>query len=66
MEENAGKHEEITPELLMVMSASIAAYLGRTVRIRKARFVDPMQVNAWGQSSRVVLQASHNLNVRRS
>ncbi|WP_224984384.1 hypothetical protein [Geomonas agri] len=66
MEEIAGKDEEITPELLMVMSASIAAYLGRTVRIRRARFVDPMQVNAWGQSSRVVLQASHNLNVRHS
>ena len=66
MEERAGNHEEITPELLMVMSASIAAYLGRTVRIRKARFVDPMQANAWGQSSRVVLQASHNLNIRRS
>ncbi|MBU5612188.1 hypothetical protein [Geomonas azotofigens] len=66
MEERAETHEEITPELLMVMSASIAAYLGRTVRIRRARFVDPMQVNAWGQSSRVVLQASHNINVRHS
>lgn len=53
--------QEITPEILMVLSVSIAAYLGKTVRIRRARFVDPMQVNAWGQSSRVVLQASHNL-----
>jgi methylmalonyl-CoA carboxyltransferase 12S subunit len=61
VEESAQDHGEITPELLMVMSASIAAYLGKTVRIRKARFVDPMQANAWGQSSRVVLQASHNL-----
>ncbi|HJV35509.1 hypothetical protein [Geomonas sp.] len=50
----------ITPELLLVMSASIAAYLGKTVRIRRARFLDP-QANAWGQSSRVVLQSSHNL-----
>ncbi|TSK07022.1 MAG: hypothetical protein FPO08_10350 [Geobacter sp.] len=65
MEEHAGKNEEITPELLMVMAASIAAYLGKNVRIRRARFVDPMQANAWGQSSRVVLQASHNLNLRR-
>ena len=52
---------EITPELLMIMSASVAAYLGKTVRIRRARFVDAQQVNAWGQSSRVVVQASHNL-----
>lgn len=65
MEERAGNHDEITPELLMVMAASIAAYLGKNVRIRRARFVDPMQANAWGQSSRVVLQASHNLNLRR-
>ena len=55
------KDGEITPELLMVMSASIAAYLGRSVRIRRARFVDPQQANAWGQSSRVVLQSSHYL-----
>jgi methylmalonyl-CoA carboxyltransferase 12S subunit len=51
---------QISPELLMVMSASIAAYLGKSVRIRRARFVDP-QCNAWGQSSRVVVQASHYL-----
>lgn len=61
-EEMEQEHDpEITPELLMVMSAAIAAYLGKTVRIRRARFVDPNLINAWGQSSRVVLQASHNL-----
>jgi methylmalonyl-CoA carboxyltransferase large subunit len=51
--------EEITPELLMVMSAAIAAYLGRNVRIRKARFVSMSlkHINAWGQSSRVVVQS---------
>jgi methylmalonyl-CoA carboxyltransferase large subunit len=55
------KDDEITPELLMVMSAVIAAYLGKSVRIRRARFLDPQQMNAWGQSSRVVVQSSHNL-----
>jgi methylmalonyl-CoA carboxyltransferase 12S subunit len=53
--------EAITPELLMVMSAAIAAYLGKNVRIRRARFLDPQLVNAWGQSSRVVVQSSHYL-----
>ena len=53
--------EQITPELLMVMSAAIAAYLGKSVRIRRARFLDPMLMNAWGQSSRVVVQSSHYL-----
>jgi methylmalonyl-CoA carboxyltransferase large subunit len=61
VDEEIEHDQEITPELLMVMSAAIAAYLGKTVRIRRARFVDPMLTNAWGQSSRVVLQASHNL-----
>lgn len=56
------KEGEITPELLLVMSASIAAYLGKTARIRRVRFLNPQLANAWGQSSRVVLQSSHNLN----
>jgi methylmalonyl-CoA carboxyltransferase 12S subunit len=53
--------DQITPELLMVMSAAIAAYLGKSVRIRRARFLDPQSLNAWGQSSRVVVQSSHFL-----
>lgn len=65
MEENPDLDKEVTPEILMVIAASVAAYLGKTVRIRRARFVDPMQANAWGQSSRVVLQASHNLRPTR-
>jgi methylmalonyl-CoA carboxyltransferase 12S subunit len=52
---------DITPDILMVMSASIAAYLGKTVRIRRVRFIDPHQANSWGQASRVVLQSSHIL-----
>jgi methylmalonyl-CoA carboxyltransferase large subunit len=57
----AAKEGGITPELLMVMSAAVAAYLGKNIRIRRARFLDPQQMNAWGQSSRVVVQSSHNL-----
>jgi methylmalonyl-CoA carboxyltransferase 12S subunit len=60
MDQQPSSDAEITPELLMVMSASIAAYLGKSVRIRRARFVDP-HFNAWGQSSRVVVQSSHYL-----
>jgi methylmalonyl-CoA carboxyltransferase large subunit len=52
---------QITPEILMLMSAAIAAYLGKNVRIRRARFLDPGLLNAWGQSSRVVVQSSHYL-----
>jgi methylmalonyl-CoA carboxyltransferase large subunit len=56
------EHNEITPEILMVMSTAIAAYLGKNVRIRRARFINPQIMNSWGQSSRVVIQGSHNLN----
>jgi len=55
------KEDEITPELLMVMSAAIAAYLGKTVRIKQVRFMNPQLDNSWGRSSRVVLQSSHFL-----
>lgn len=64
MDDRPDIDQEITPEILMVMAASIAAYLGKNIRIRRARFVDPGLINAWGQSSRVVLQASHNLRGR--
>jgi methylmalonyl-CoA carboxyltransferase 12S subunit len=61
MVNGTAKDGEITPELLIAMSAAIAAYLGKNVRIRRVRFLDPQHLNAWGQSSRVVLQSSHNL-----
>jgi methylmalonyl-CoA carboxyltransferase large subunit len=55
---------EITPEILMVMSSAIASYLGKNVRIRRARFLNSQDLNSWGQSSRIVIQASHNLKSR--
>lgn len=53
------ENQEVTPELLMLISAAIAAYLGKSVRIRKARFVSMNEhhISAWGQSSRVVVQS---------
>ncbi|HJV66511.1 MAG TPA: hypothetical protein VJ550_12300 [Geomonas sp.] len=61
MEKQPQQDGVITPELLLVMSAAIAAYLGRTVRIRQARFLGVQQGNSWGQSGRVILQTSHYL-----
>jgi methylmalonyl-CoA carboxyltransferase large subunit len=52
---------EITPELLMIMSASIAAYLGKNVRIRRARFISQQGPSSWSQVGRVSIQSSHNL-----
>lgn len=53
--------EEITPEILMVLSAAVAAFLGKRARIRGARPAQPVQSNIWAQQGRVFVQASHNL-----
>ncbi|NTW83412.1 MAG: hypothetical protein HGB36_08610 [Chlorobiaceae bacterium] len=52
---------EITPELLMIMSAAIAAYLGKNVRIRRARFISDRGMSSWSQMGRVSIQSSHNI-----
>jgi methylmalonyl-CoA carboxyltransferase 12S subunit len=53
------KEPEITPELLMIMSAAIAAYLGKNVRIRRARFISDQGPSSWSQLGRVSIQSSH-------
>jgi methylmalonyl-CoA carboxyltransferase 12S subunit len=58
------KSEEISPEVLMVLSATVAAFLGKKARIRTARFVRQSGGNVWAQQGRVFVQASHNLGVR--
>jgi methylmalonyl-CoA carboxyltransferase large subunit len=58
------KSEEIGPEVLMVLSAAVAAFLGKKARIRAARFVRQSGGNVWAQQGRVFVQASHNLGVR--
>lgn len=54
--------EEISPEILMVISAAVAAFLGKTGR--RPRVVQS-GINPWAQQGRVIVQASHNLGVVR-
>lgn len=61
METAAPLAEEVTPEILMVLSAAVAAFLGKKARIRGARVLRPMGANAWAQQGRVFVQASHSL-----
>lgn len=58
-EQEPRSDQEITPELLTIMSVAIAAYLGKTVRIRKARFIADQGPSSWSQQGRVSIQASH-------
>jgi hypothetical protein len=52
--------DEISEELLLVLSAAVAAYLGKRPHIRAIRLFGS---SAWAQQGRVFVQASHQLNV---
>ncbi len=53
--------EEISPEILMVLSAAVAAFFGKKAKIRRARVAASPGSSAWAQQGRVFVQASHNL-----
>ncbi len=55
--------EGISPEILMVLSAAVAAFLGKRARIRRASIMPAPGASAWAQQGRVFVQASHNLSV---
>lgn len=57
------KVEEVSPEIILVLTAAVAAFLGKRARIRGARLVRPAPSSAWAQQGRVFVQASHNLGV---
>jgi methylmalonyl-CoA carboxyltransferase large subunit len=50
--------EELSEELLLVLSAAIAAYLGKKAPIRQIRL---LRSDAWAQQGRTTIQASHAL-----
>jgi methylmalonyl-CoA carboxyltransferase large subunit len=52
--------DEFSAELLLVLSAAVAAYLGKRPHIRAVRLLGS---SAWAQQGRVFVQASHQLNV---
>src|SRR3954453_23813365 len=58
--EVVSKVEEISSETLAMIAAGVAAFLGKTARVRGARLL-PDEPSAWAQQGRVYIQASHNL-----
>jgi methylmalonyl-CoA carboxyltransferase large subunit len=48
--------DEISEELVMVISAAIAAFLGKRPHIRQIRL---LRSDAWAQQGRATIQASH-------
>jgi methylmalonyl-CoA carboxyltransferase large subunit len=56
---------EVSPEILMVISAAVAAFLGKKARVRSARLIRPVtSTSAWAQQGRVFVQAARNLPYR--
>lgn len=53
--------EDLSEELILAISAAIAAFLGKRPHIRQIRLLGAA---AWAQQGRVTIQASHNLPVR--
>jgi methylmalonyl-CoA carboxyltransferase large subunit len=52
--------EGLSEEHLLVISAAIAAYLGKRAHIRQVRLLGSA---AWAQQGRVTIQASHSLAI---
>jgi methylmalonyl-CoA carboxyltransferase large subunit len=52
--------EGLSEELVLVLSAAIAAFLGKRPHIRQIRLIGSA---AWAQEGRVTIQASHALSV---
>lgn len=55
----AAPEHEISPEILLAISAAVAAYLGERAHIRAVRLISHTR---WSQEGRVSLQASHHLS----
>jgi len=53
--------EGLSEEVLVVISAAIAAFLGKKAPIRQIRLLG---TTAWAQQGRVTIQASHALSAR--
>ncbi len=52
------KPEPISEDILLVIAAAVAAYLGERAHIRIVRLAPS---HAWAQQGRVSIQASHQL-----
>lgn len=52
--------EGISEEIMLVIAAAVAAFVGKSARVRSARYLHEGQ-SPWAQQGRVFVQASHNL-----
>ncbi|MDR3622025.1 MAG: hypothetical protein P4L85_21935 [Paludisphaera borealis] len=55
--------ESLSDELVLILGAAVAAFLGKKAHIRR---IQVLGSTAWAQQGRVTIQASHALNTARS
>lgn len=55
----AAPGEELSEEILIAISAAVAAFLGERVHVRQIRLISS---SAWAQQGRVSIQGSHRLD----
>jgi methylmalonyl-CoA carboxyltransferase large subunit len=51
--------EGLSEEIILVIGAAVAAFLGKKAHVRQIRLLDSA---AWAQQGRVTIQASHRLS----
>lgn len=59
-------NEKVTPEMLVVIAAAVTAFMGKKVRIRSAKMLQPAfeGENPWSLQGRISVHASHHLRFR--
>jgi len=55
----AASSTAVAPDVVLVIAAAVAAYLGERAHVRQIRLISS---SAWGQQGRVTVQASHALH----
>ncbi len=60
------EEEEVTPEMMAVITAAATAFLCKKIRIISAKLLHSPETaqSSWSQQGRVFVQASHNLRSR--
>lgn len=53
--------EELDEETLLILSAAIAAFLGKKARIRRVKRLSQPGFNPWSQQGRVNIMGSHDV-----
>jgi Skp family chaperone for outer membrane proteins len=57
------REAEVGSETLIMLAAAVTSYLGKRVRVRSARRVEPGDdASAWARQGRAAIQTSHRLN----